>query len=72
MDDAAFQTFRTQLREHLEILQAKLAATDALVAPSDRQSIQTSIADFRLYLALTENQSDRAGPDERAEGSGRR
>lgn len=64
MDLANLQTLRKQLREHLEFLErfeAKLAAGEALVAPSDRQNIQSSIADFRLYLALTDSQVDGQG-----------
>jgi hypothetical protein len=64
MDLANLQTLRKQLREHLEFLErfeTKLVAGDAVVAPTDRQSIQSSIADFRLYLALTENEADEQG-----------
>jgi len=64
MDLANLQTLRKQLRQHLEFLErfeAKLAAGEAVVAPTDRQSIQSSIADFRLYLALTENDADEQG-----------
>jgi len=64
MDLANLQTLRKQLRQHLEFLErfeAKLAAGEAVVAPTDRQSIQSSIADFRLYLALTENEADEQG-----------
>jgi hypothetical protein len=32
-----------------------VAAGEAVVAPTDRENIQSSIADFRLYLALTES-----------------
>ena len=65
MDLVNLQTLRMQLREHLEFLErfeAKLAAGEAAVAPADRQSIQSSIADFRLYLALTESDDDEQGP----------
>ena len=65
MDLANLQTLRKQLREHLEFLErfeAKLVAGEAVVAPTDRQSIQSSIADFRLYLALTESDEDEQGP----------
>lgn len=58
-DDEAFQAFRDQLREHLKFLEqfeAKLASGEAVVAPADRESIQTSIAEFRLYLELTEDE----------------
>jgi hypothetical protein len=64
MDLVNLQTLRMQLREHLEFLErfeAKLAAGEAAVAPADRQSIQSSIADFRLYLALTDSQADELG-----------
>jgi hypothetical protein len=33
-----------------------------VVAPTDRENIQSSIADFRLYLALTESDVDEQGP----------
>ena len=56
---------RRQLGKHLEFLErfeATVAAGEAVVAPTDRENIQSSIADFRLYLALTESDVDEQGP----------
>jgi hypothetical protein len=65
MDLANVQTLRRQLGKHLEFLErfeATVAAGEAVVAPTDRENIQSSIADFRLYLALTESDVDEQGP----------
>lgn len=53
-DEQAFHERLLRDLDFLEELYAKLASGNAIVDPDEREGIQTSIADFRLYLAVTE------------------